>query len=83
MIEKIGFMKDIKVHYVEIILNQNFSEFDVFVLKMQKCDDKYKSYIARQYYLFLTKSLLHNWFIKAFFKKKMRFDNFRLYYYNL
>lgn len=32
---------------------------------------------------FVAKSLLHNWFIKTFFKKKMRFDNFRWYYYNL
>lgn len=48
---------------------------------MQKWSDKYKSYTAGQYYLFLSKSLLYNQFMKTFFKniqeKKKRFDNFK------
>lgn len=59
-------MKDIKVHYAEAIADLSLEKFSVFVLKMQKWDDKYGNYTARQYYLLLTRSLLRNKFIKTF-----------------
>lgn len=66
MIDKVWAIKNIKVHYVKAILNLMFQKFTIFVLKVQKWDDKYKGYIIRQYYLFLTKDPLCNQFMKTF-----------------
>lgn len=69
-------MEDIKVHYTEAIAELNLEVFGVFVLRMQKQDDKYRGYTAEQYYLLLLKSPLYNKFMKTFLesikKKKIR-----------
>lgn len=49
-------MKYIKVYYVKAIVDLSLKEFNVYVLEMQKQDNKYGDYIAGQYYLFLTRS---------------------------
>lgn len=49
-------MKYIKVYYVEAIVNLSLKEFNIFVLEMQKQDNKYGDYTAGQYYLLLTRS---------------------------
>lgn len=61
-------MKDIKIYYTKANTKLNFDKFNVFVLKMQKWSDKYRSYTTKQYYLFLIKDLLYNKFMKTFFE---------------
>ena len=61
-------MKDIKVYYAEVITKLSLEKFGACVLRMQKRDNKYGGYTAEQYYLLLTKSLLHNKFMETFLK---------------
>lgn len=61
-------MEDIKVCYVKVIANLSLEKFNIFVLKIQKRGDKYRVYIAGQYYLFLIRGLLRDKFMETFLK---------------
>lgn len=39
-------MKDIKVYYIEAIADLSLKEFNVFVIEMQKQNNKYRGYTA-------------------------------------
>lgn len=61
-------IKDIKVNYFEAIAYLTLQKFSVLVYKMQKCNNKYESYIAEWYYLLLKKDIFCDQFMKTFFQ---------------
>lgn len=64
--EEIQAIENIKVHYIETIAKLSLEEFGAFILEMQKRDDKYEDYIARQYYLLLIRGPLRDKFMETF-----------------
>ena len=68
MTEKVRAIKDIGVHYSEVIADLILQEFSALVFRMQKCSNKYRSYITEQYYLFLARGLLCDQFTEIFFQ---------------
>lgn len=61
-------MKDIKIDYIEIIVELNLKEFNNFILKIQKQGGKYGRYINRHEDLLLTRDILLNKFKETFFE---------------
>lgn len=60
IIGEVKAIKDIKLHYFEVIADPMLQEFGALICEIQKGNNEYEDYITEQYYFFLARVLFYD-----------------------